>query len=89
MDRQTLRNVLRELVEETTGEPCGELTDGQDLRSGVGLDSVDLFSLVVEVQSRFGIKISSEELGPVANVGSFLDLVQSKLPVSSPAASAA
>jgi acyl carrier protein len=79
MDRAQLRGVLCELIEETTGEPCPHLTDEHDLREGLGLDSVDLFSLVVETQSRFGIKIGSEELMNVARVSDFLDLVQAKL----------
>jgi acyl carrier protein len=88
MDRAHLRGVLCELIEETTGEPCPHLTDEHDLREGLGLDSVDLFSLVVETQSRFGIKIGSEELMNVSRVADFLDLVQTKLGLTPPSAGA-
>ncbi|MGE3819431.1 MAG: acyl carrier protein [Isosphaeraceae bacterium] len=79
MERQQLRATLTELLEETTGERYPEVTEPQSLTEGLGLDSVDLFSLVVEMQNTFQIKIASEELVPVATVGDLLDLLQAKL----------
>jgi acyl carrier protein len=79
MDREALQADLKGLVEETTGEPCPELADDRDLREGLGLDSVDMFSLIVDMQGHFQIKIGSDELEPVKTVGDLLDLIQSKL----------
>lgn len=79
MDRPALMDALREMVEETTGEPCPPIDEAADLRDGLGLDSVDLFSLVIEAQTRFRIKIASAELDGVERIGQFLDLVESKL----------
>jgi acyl carrier protein len=70
---------LSGLVEETTGEPRPEIGEDQDLQEGLGLDSVDLFSLVVEIQNKFRIKIASEELAGVATVGDLLDILQAKI----------
>ena len=78
MDRSELRQTLRELVEATTGEVCPELAEDCDLRDGLGLDSVDMFSLIVDMQGHFGIKISSNELDPVETVGDMLNLLQRK-----------
>jgi acyl carrier protein len=79
MDRDELRGILAELLEETTGEPRPEITEDQDLQEGLSLDSVDIFSLIVEIQSRLKIKIASEELAGVYSVGDLLDLLQAKL----------
>lgn len=79
MDRQELRGTLVELLEDTTGESYPEVDDAQNLTDGLGLDSVDLFSLVVEIQGRFQIKIASDEFIDVATVGDLLDLLQAKL----------
>jgi acyl carrier protein len=79
MDRQELRKSLTGLLEETTGETYPEVSEDQSLTDGLGLDSVDLFSLIVEIQSQFKIKIASEELVAVATVGDLLDLLQAKL----------
>ena len=79
MDRQELRGVLAELLEETTGEPRPEVGEDMDLQDGLGLDSVDMFSLIVEIQSKLKIKIASEELAAVQTVGDLLDVLQAKL----------
>jgi acyl carrier protein len=79
MDRQELRRVLTELLEETTGEPRDEVAEEQDLQEGLGLDSVDMFSLIVEIQSKLKIKIASEDLATAATVGDLLDVLQAAL----------
>jgi acyl carrier protein len=82
MDRQELRQVLTGMLEETTGETYTEVADDQDLRDGLGLDSVDMFSLIVEIQTKLNLKIASEELSGVASVGDLLDVLQAKLAAS-------
>lgn len=79
MDRDELRGVLAELLEETTGEPRPEIDDDQDLQEGLALDSVDMFSLIVEIQSKLRVKIASEELTGIHTVGDLLDLLQAKV----------
>jgi acyl carrier protein len=79
MDREELRRTLTELVEETTGEARPAVGEDDNLQEGLGLDSVDLFSLVVEIQNKFRIKIASEELATVTTVGDLLDMLQAKL----------
>jgi acyl carrier protein len=83
MDRQELRGLLTELLEETTGESYPEVAEDQDLQAGLKLDSVDMFSLIVEIQSKLGIKISTEDVMKVVTVGDLLDLLQAKLAASS------
>ena len=81
MDRQELRRVLTELLEETTGETYPDIVEDQDLQDGLGLDSVDMFSLIVEIQSKLKVKIASEDVTAIVTVGDLLDLLQSKLTV--------
>lgn len=79
MERQELRQVLTELLEETTGEPRAEVAEDQSIQEDLGLDSVDLFSLIVEIQTKLRVKIASEELVAVSTVGDLLDVLQAKL----------
>ena len=81
MERAALRKALIELQEDNVGRSYPDLDDGDDLRAELGLDSVDLVTLVIEIQSRFAIQIASEELATLTRVGELLDLVQAKLPV--------
>jgi len=86
MDRTTLRQVLLEQLQQDTGEIHERFEDDLNLREGLGLDSVDLVSLVISIQGRLGIELRSEELENTVKVGDLLDLIQLKLTASRSAA---
>jgi acyl carrier protein len=79
MDRVTLRQALLEQVQQETGQTYGDLPDELGLREGLGLDSIDVVTLVIGIQTRFGIELKAEELEKIATVGDLLDLLQVKL----------
>ena len=79
MDRVALRQTLAELLEAETGTRPQDLSDDTVLTEGLGLDSIDLVSLIVQVENRFRIKIATEELRSVSKVGQMLDLLQAKI----------
>lgn len=87
MDRTRLRSELLEWLYQDTGQRYDHLDDSVTLREGLGLDSVDLVSLVMQIESRFRIRLDSQELQQVEKVGDLLDLIERKL--QSPAAQAA
>lgn len=79
MDRESLRATLASLLEEEMGEPCSNMDDRQDLREGLGLDSVDVVGLVMRVERQFRVRLAMEELLEVKQVGQLLDLILRKL----------
>jgi acyl carrier protein len=79
MDRESLRNALAELVEQETGNKPASLGDDVVLIEGLGMDSIDLIGLVVQVENRFRIKIGTEELRTVTKVGELLTLLEKKI----------
>lgn len=79
MTRDALRQALAELVEQETGTKPGQLTDDTVLTEGLGMDSIDLIGLVVQVENRFKVKIATEELRKIAHVGELLNLLEAKL----------
>jgi acyl carrier protein len=80
MDREKLRQTLLERLREEKEEVPAVLKDDLSLRDGLGLDSIDLVSLVISVQEHFGIELKTEELEKAVNVGDMLNLIQAKLP---------
>jgi acyl carrier protein len=86
MERTALRQTLLEMLEEEVGEKYDNLSDAQNLREGLGLDSVDLVSLVIHIQRRFKIDIKTEELEKLVKVGDLLDLLQVKIAANKSAA---
>jgi acyl carrier protein len=88
MDRQTLRQTLIELLEADTGEKYEDLDENSNPREGLGLDSVDVVSIVSQIERRFRIRLSQQELEKLLTVADVLDLLQAKL-LPGPEASAA
>lgn len=78
-DRQSIRQTLIELLEADTGEKYPDLDDQQKLREELGLDSVDVVSIVSQIERRFRIRLSQQELEVLVTVGDVLDLLQTKV----------
>jgi acyl carrier protein len=79
LDRAFIRSTLIELLEADTGEKHTDLRDDVNLREGLGLDSVDVVSIVSQVERRFHIRLTHEELEKLATVADVLNLLETKL----------
>ena len=78
-DRKFVRDTLVEVLEADTGENYGDLKDTDNLREGLGLDSVDVVSVVSQIERRFHIRLTHQELEKLVTVGDVLDLLEGKL----------
>lgn len=79
MDREAIRRELIEIYNEDTGEEITELNDPQSLVEDLGLDSVGIVSLVMQVERKFKIRFEQEEMIEIQNIGQMLDLLKLKL----------
>jgi acyl carrier protein len=77
-DRDTIRQTLIELLEADTGEEYPDLDDHTNLREGLGLDSVDVVSIVSQIERRFRIRLTQQELEKLVTVADVLDLLETK-----------
>jgi acyl carrier protein len=78
-DRDTLRSTLIQLLEADTGEKYNDLQDDTSLRDGLGLDSVDVVSIVSQIERQFRIRLTHDELEKLVTVGDVLSLLQAKI----------
>jgi acyl carrier protein len=78
-DRNEIRQILTELLEADTGEKYPDLDDNKDLRVELGLDSVDVVSVVSQIERQFRIRLTHQELEKLVKVGDLVDLMESKL----------
>jgi acyl carrier protein len=79
MDRTALRQALLEMVENNLGEPVERFDESMSLRADLGLDSVDMITLLMEIQDRFRLRLAPSELEHVECAGDLLDLLQARL----------
>ena len=78
-DRESIRGLLVEILEADVGTPFAELHESDRLREGLGLDSVDVVSMVAQVERRFHVRLTHQELETLAVVGDVIDLLHAKL----------
>ncbi len=78
-DRTLIRNTLIELLEADTGEKYLDLDDSTNLREGLGLDSVDVVSIISQVERHYKIRLSPQELEKLVTLADVLDLLELKL----------
>ena len=86
MDRQALRTKLLDIFEQETWERPENLTDDMTIREGLKLDSVDVLSVALRVESELGVTLGSDDFGRIQTVGDLLNAIQSKLATISKAA---
>jgi acyl carrier protein len=78
-DRESIRQTLIELLEADTGEKYPQLDEQVNMRDGLGLDSVDVVSIVSQIERRFRIRLTQQELERLVTVGDVLNLLECKL----------
>ena len=79
MDRQELRTTLLDVLEQETWERPDSLADHIKIREGLKLDSVDLLSVMLRVETQLGISMNSRDFERVITVGDLLDVIEAKL----------
>jgi acyl carrier protein len=77
--RDQIRQTLVDLIENDVGQKFDDLSDGKNLREDLGLDSVDVVSIVSQVERHFRIRLSQPELEKLVTVGDLLTLLESKI----------
>ena len=88
LDREMIRQTLVELMEADIGEKFTDLQDSKKLREELGLDSVDVVSVVSQIERHFRIRLSQQDLEKLVSVGDLLDLLVMKLSVPPTSAAA-
>ncbi len=78
-DRNFIRQTLIDLLEADTGEKYPNLDESANLREGLGLDSVDVVSIVSQIERQFRIRLTHQELETLVTVADVLNLLESKL----------
>jgi len=85
-DRDSIRRTLIELLEADTGQKYPQLEDAANLREGLGLDSVDVVSIVSQIERHYRLRLTHQELETLVTVNDVLNLLQAKLSAAVPEA---
>ena len=80
METQEIYEKLTELFRELFADDSIVLTPQTTANDIDGWDSFNHISVIVAVETRFGIKMSTAEIERLANVGALVAAIENKLP---------
>jgi acyl carrier protein len=77
-DPGSVAEKVKEIVHYKLGLEIAKLQDNTHFQDDLGVDSLDLIELRMEIEKIFGITITDEETENLTTVGSFISCVNSK-----------
>ncbi len=69
---------VKEIIEEKLGLDGVEITAETSFKDDLGVDSLDLFELVMALEDEFGTEIPSEDLEQLTTVGAVVEYIENK-----------
>ncbi|HVL96636.1 MAG TPA: acyl carrier protein [Solirubrobacteraceae bacterium] len=83
MTREEVFELIRDhLADELELDP-GRITEQTRFKEDLDADSLDLYTLVQELEDSYGVKMSDEEAAGITTVGQALDFVLARAPSAS------
>ena len=79
MKRAEIFNELKEIVLDYLGDDDIEVSEDSVLTDDLGLTSLDLISIVGDVEDSFGISVEDEAMESIETVGDVLDYIEGRL----------
>ena len=80
MNRDDVLTLVREHLAEELEVDAGRISEGTRFREDLDADSLDLYELVMELEDRYGVKISEEEATRIQTVADAVAFVLERAP---------
>lgn len=80
MDRGEVMNLVRDHLAAELEVAPDRITPETRFREDLDADSLDLYELVMELEDRYGIRVSEEEAAELRTVGDAVDFVAARAP---------
>ena len=69
---------IREIIADQLNIEADTITEGTAFKEDLGVDSLDLFEIVMAFEEAYGIEIPSEDLEGLTTVGSVMNYLKEK-----------
>ena len=81
MDRATIKQKLLEILEGIVGNLVS-VEESTNLQDDLNLDSLDIATMAIEVQTEFKVDLKDAALKKLVLVKDLIDLIQSEIPTN-------
>lgn len=82
MAREEVVSALKEVLVDRLKVEADTITEEANLFEDLGLDSIDLMTVVMAIEEKFSIEVSDDELEDVTTLGQAADLLTTKVGTS-------
>jgi acyl carrier protein len=80
MEREEVMTLVRTHLSTELEVPPEKIQPDTRFREDLDADSLDLYELVMELEDRYGIRVSEEEAADIESVGDAVDFVCARVP---------
>ena len=80
MDRDEVLTLVRDHLVAELEVSAEKITPETRFKEDLDADSLDLYELVMELEDRYGIRVSEEEAAQIETVGNAVDFVCARVP---------
>ena len=82
MEREEVMTLVRTHLSTELEVPPEKIQLETRFREDLDADSLDLYELVMELEDRYGIRVSEEEAAEIETVGNAVDFVCARVPAT-------
>jgi len=79
MDIQEIKVTIKQSISRVTGIPAETISDSASYEDDLGLDSLSILEIAVDVESRYKFHASDEELAAIRTIEDTVDLVRRRM----------
>jgi acyl carrier protein len=80
MNREEVLNLVREHLAEELEVDAAAIDEGTRFKDDLDADSLDLYELVMELEDRYGVKVSEQQAAGIETVGDAVSFVLEHAP---------
>lgn len=79
MTREMIFNKMAEVVRGKVKNPDLTLTTSMDIQKDLGLDSIELVELIIDLEEAFQLSIPDEDVEDLASLGELTDYLNNRI----------
>jgi len=76
--QKKMLETIQEILRDYKDDPTIELEPETNLNTDLGLSSIDYFSLIMEIEDAFGVKIPDNKFTAFRTVGDVMEYIEGK-----------